>query len=343
MLALCQHPAERQLRRRHALARGQRRKRLGQPKVMRPVVALEARHVRADIALGHGCRIGPLIHEQPAADGRERNESDPQLAAHIQHRDFRIARHRRIFGLQRGDGVFGVGAAHRLGGHFGEADPADLALAHQISERADGFLDRHREIAAVEIIEVDVVGLEQLQRGFERAPDRFRLAVNPPRLAVDDDAGLACKEETVALARKRLADQRLVVAIAIDARRIKVIVAKVERAGEEAAAILVARRSAIGPTQRHAAKADGIGLTTGNRAAGKGHRSAPFRKERCQPGRRFVNPAGRGFCCSGRSKAAPARSPARPPTRVPWMGGRAGERAGAAPVSAKLKQPNHWP
>jgi len=59
---------------------------------------------------------------------------------------------------------------------------------------------------------------------------------------------------------QRLTDQGLVAAIAIDARRIEVIVPKVERAGEEALAILVAWRRAISPAQRHAAKANGVGL-----------------------------------------------------------------------------------
>ena len=41
---------------------------------------------------------------------------------------------------------------------FGEAEEANLALAHELRHRADDVLDRHRGIDAMLIEQIDVVG-----------------------------------------------------------------------------------------------------------------------------------------------------------------------------------------
>jgi hypothetical protein len=120
----------------------------------------------------------------------------------------------------------------------------------------------------VKVVEVDPVGLEQSEGFFERGADRFGAAIDPAFVAIDDDPGFRGEKELVALGRQCLADQRLVVAQAIDPRGIEVVIAQLQRAFEQAAAVLVRWRRAISPAQRHAAQPDRVGRASGNGAPG---------------------------------------------------------------------------
>ena len=69
----------------------------------------------------------------------------------------------RVLDLQVDDRVHRRGAADRLGADLGEADVADVAGLHQVGDRADGVLDRHRGIEARRAVDVDVVDAEARQ------------------------------------------------------------------------------------------------------------------------------------------------------------------------------------
>ena len=176
------------------------------------------------------------------------------------------------------------GLAQGIGRHLGQADRADLALLDQVRQRADQILDRHGEIAAVQIVEVDVVGLEQLERDFQFAADGIGVAIDAALFAADENAHLRGERNLVATRPlSALADLRLVVAHAIKPRGIEVVVAEIERMVEQARTILVAGRLAVGPAQRHAAKADGVeGAASVDRAALNRHGVSPDRRRRCQ-------------------------------------------------------------
>ena len=77
---------------------------------------------------------------------------------------FDPAAHQRIFELDVGNGVDGVGAADGLGADLGEADVADMARSDEIGDGADGLLDRHRGIEAGRAVDVDIVGAEAGER-----------------------------------------------------------------------------------------------------------------------------------------------------------------------------------
>jgi hypothetical protein len=60
--------------------------------------------------------------------------------------------------LQRGERVYGVGAADRFGAGLGQADAQDLALRDQLGQCTDGVLDRCVRVDPVLVVEVDAVG-----------------------------------------------------------------------------------------------------------------------------------------------------------------------------------------
>src|SRR4051812_38926179 len=70
-----------------------------------------------------------------------------------------------------------VRAADGLRRGLAEAEVADLALGDELAHRADGLLDRRLGIDAVQVVEVDVVAAEALQRALDRAAHVLRRAV----------------------------------------------------------------------------------------------------------------------------------------------------------------------
>ena len=113
----------------------------------------------------------------PLASGK--NGSRPSLYS-LRGRQqilFDVAHHQAVFVLARHEPA----DIHLPRGEFGFRDPprrkiriaeiADLALPHQIVERAQGFVDRRQRIVIVLLVEIDVVGLQPGQAGFDRGHD----------------------------------------------------------------------------------------------------------------------------------------------------------------------------
>ncbi len=61
-----------------------------------------------------------------------------------------------------------------LGLGLAQPDKAHLALLDEPRHPADRFLDRHRRIDAVLVIEVDMIGIEPLQARFAGLLGRIR-------------------------------------------------------------------------------------------------------------------------------------------------------------------------
>ena len=129
-----------------------------------------------------------------------------------------VAGPQRVLGLQRGDRVHGVRAADGVGPGLGQPDVADLALGHQLGQRADGVLDRRVRVHPVLVVEVDVVGAEPPQRSLDRGADVGRAAVEVPRAAagVRHEAELGRQHHLVAAALDGPADELLVGERAVD-------------------------------------------------------------------------------------------------------------------------------
>ena len=89
--------------------------------------------------------------------------------------DLGLAVHEVVIGLQR-DGRRHVELPAQMpdvrdvpGAHVGEPPLADLALADQVAEGGNGLLPGRVGIDAVRVVEIDVVGLQALQAGLDRA------------------------------------------------------------------------------------------------------------------------------------------------------------------------------
>src|SRR5207237_6762634 len=99
------------------------------------VLTLVTRVVAAEVAfrvlLGALHRAG----QEAAAERRERNESDTQLAQERDDARLEVALPERVLALQGRDRVHGMRAADRLLAGLGEAEEADLALAHELGHR----------------------------------------------------------------------------------------------------------------------------------------------------------------------------------------------------------------
>ena len=133
---------------------------------------------------------------------------------------------------------------------------ADLPLLHQIGERADAVLDRHALVPAVQIVQVDHIGLQALRRLSSQVcfrisglPSSSRRARNMPHLLASTNS--------LAPVFERFAEQRFVGAEAVERGRIEKGVAEVERLQQHLRRGFRIGRRAIGVAQAHAAEADG--------------------------------------------------------------------------------------
>ena len=112
-----------------------------------------------------------------------RNETE--AAKRRQNVGLDVPRPQRILGLQRADGVGGVGPADRVGTCFGQAEEAHLAGLDQARHRAHGVLDGYLWVDAVDAIAADF-GVEVDEMPWARDveltdPDGNRIRVAEPR------------------------------------------------------------------------------------------------------------------------------------------------------------------
>ncbi len=75
-----------------------------------------------------------------------------------------------------------VGAADGVGAGLAKAEVAHLALFHQPRHGADGVLDRHGRVDAVDVIKVDDLDAETLEAGVTGDRRVIRLAVDAAAL-----------------------------------------------------------------------------------------------------------------------------------------------------------------
>ena len=105
----------------------------------------------------------------------------------------------------------------------------NLALLDETSECTDTFFDRDFEVAAVQVIEVDHVGLQVCETLIAGLLDRGRGAINTAlALVIDHDAALARQDERTAPLPEDPADELFVVSETVDARGVEERVPDVE-------------------------------------------------------------------------------------------------------------------
>ena len=154
-------------------------------------------------------------------------------------------------------------AAQRGGGHFAQAKGANLAGGHQLGQRADAVLNRHLLVPAVQVIQVNHVGLQALERGFARGANGFGPAINDThqfafaRCIHARHAAFAGQREAAAVSGQHIADQRFIGPEAVQRGRVKHSHTGVQRGQQHALALLCRHWRAVGMAEVHAAEADG--------------------------------------------------------------------------------------
>ena len=150
--------------------------------------------------------------QKPLAERAERDESNPELLERRQHVSLRLSVPQRVFALHRGQRLNGVRATNRRRTGFRQAEVLDLALLNQLLDGAGDILDRHTQIDAVLIEQVDRVDAKALQRRFGDFLDVLRPAVHVERrLAGTDVRPELRRDGHLPLERfQRLADELLV-------------------------------------------------------------------------------------------------------------------------------------
>ena len=97
-----------------------------------------------------------------------RDEADAQLLADRQDLRLRSAPEHGVLVLDRRERLFRMGTAKGLRARFRETPVKELALGHQILDRAGDILDRHLRIDTVLIDEVDTIGSQAPQHALDR-------------------------------------------------------------------------------------------------------------------------------------------------------------------------------
>ena len=101
-------------------------------------------------------------------------------------------------------------AAQGLDRDLRESEVANFARLDELLHCADRLFDRHRRIAPVQVVEIDRVDTEPLERLVRNALRIFRRTVDAPRRVADRETKLGCDHRLVTPAAQRAPDQPLV-------------------------------------------------------------------------------------------------------------------------------------
>ena len=173
------------------------------------MLPLEPGHAQPDVLRRERRQLAQRAGEEPARQRAEGDARDAQLPARVQHGDLDVARPQRVLALDRRHRMDAMRPANRRGRHLAQPDGPDLALAHEVGQGTDAVFHRHALVPAVEVVEVDDVGLQARQALFAVAPD----GLGPPvdlalACRVAEHAALAREHDPVAVLAERGAEER---------------------------------------------------------------------------------------------------------------------------------------
>jgi hypothetical protein len=264
-LALGQHPRQRDLRARPAQPRRDRRQGLGHLAI--GVGGLRIERAAEAVGLRARARRVPVARQPAAGERAPRDDGDALVAAQRQHLALLLAVEQVdvvLHRLEAGPAVR-LGHVQRLrelpGEHRRRADVQGLAGAHDVVQRLERFLDRHRRVPAMDLVQVDEVGAQALQAGIDLREDglaRQAHAVRPlvhalVDLGRDDDLAAACVLE------QGPADDLLARAVGVHVGGVEEVDAEIQGLLQERAARRLAQgpgvRAAVGLAIAHAAEA----------------------------------------------------------------------------------------
>ena len=141
--------------------------------------------------------------------------------------------------------------------NFRKPDVPDLALLLQVTEGAGTFFDRDILVPAVEIVEIDDIGLKVGEAFFAGLDDGLWASVDASlAVFVDDDSTLAREHELIAALLEHVADELFVVPETVDARGVEKRVSDLECVKQRALGFFGVGL-AVGLGHTHAADPDG--------------------------------------------------------------------------------------
>ena len=168
--------------------------------------------------------------EEPAAQRRVRHEPHAELAAGLDVALLGVARPERVLDLERDDGVDFPGPANGCGTGLGKPDVAGLPLFHEPRHGAHRLLHRNRGVDAghaVDVQAVDAQPLEAFLTGLDQVLGRAA-AVEAGAGGGPRAAGLGVDHHLVAPPLDGLADELVVVAVAVAGGGVEEIDAELE-------------------------------------------------------------------------------------------------------------------
>ena len=128
-------------------------------------------------AFGAGLAFEIFAGEKPAGQRKVRQDRKPEFEGGRNHLGFDGAVHEAVF-ILGGDVAAGAGGAGNplAGGDLpaGEvrvADVTDLASGHEVVEGAEGFVKGRARVGKVNLVEVEMVGVEAAEAGFDGLHD----------------------------------------------------------------------------------------------------------------------------------------------------------------------------
>ena len=154
--------------------------------------------------------------------------------------------------------MHGVRAPNGGGRSFRQPEVAHLAGLDEIGHRADGVLDRHREIDAVLVVKIDGVNLQSLERGVARPSHVLRRSVDAVIRTIlgPDVSELRRDDDGVAAAGDRTSNEPLVREGPVDVRGVEEIDPEIQRPMDRGDGfVLVTIGVEVG--HPHAAKSEG--------------------------------------------------------------------------------------
>ena len=255
-----QHPDQRQFRDAHLRGLRQGVRLSPQRLIVGIMSARKARHTPAYILLGEGLRVYRGIGQKSARQGAKRHKGGALSPALFEHADLGVARPQGIFALHGGDRMHAVSAAQGLGGHLRQSDRADFARCHQIRHRANGFLNGHGAIEAMQVIQVDGVGFETLQTGVAKALYGLGPAVEHAPPIVVTEYAFAGEDILAAPSAEDGADQGFVGALAVQRGGVEKIAARIERAVQQPRRTAPGDGRPVGVAHIHAAQPQRVHL-----------------------------------------------------------------------------------
>jgi hypothetical protein len=158
--------------------------------------------------------------------------------------------------------MHGGGPAHGVGRRLRQAEVTNLPGRDEFGHRPDRLLDGDLRIWAVQVVQVDVIDAEALQRALDRAAHVLRPSVNLTPAGLDRTAGhdaeLRRQRHLVAARGDRPADDLLADVRPVHVGRVEQRDTKIEGAGDRRRRV-VAIETAIHGAEAHAPQAEGAG------------------------------------------------------------------------------------